>query len=96
MEQGGRNRTPDKLPKNERDPLFAACDRALRHTVEHFQSRFVIGVGKFAEQRILAALAETPELVIGCVPHPSPANPQANRGWSPLMNRALEQLGIVL
>ena len=27
MEESGRNRTPDKLPASERDPLFAVCDR---------------------------------------------------------------------
>ncbi len=26
MEASGRNRTPDKLPAEEREPLFAACD----------------------------------------------------------------------
>src|SRR5690606_6715112 len=29
LEVGGRNRTPDKLPVREREPLFEACDRAL-------------------------------------------------------------------
>ena len=96
MEEGGRNRTPEKLPKAEREPLFAACDRALLRTVEHFQPRFVIGVGKFAEQRIQAALAGIPDLNTGSVPHPSPANPQANRGWSPLMDRAMEELGVMV
>ena len=34
MEESGRNRTPDKLPKIEREPLYRACDTALRRTVE--------------------------------------------------------------
>ena len=51
MEEGGRNRIPEKLPKAERTPMFAACDRALRRTVEHFQPKYVIGVGKFAEKK---------------------------------------------
>lgn len=95
MEEGGRNRTPDKLPKGEREPLFAACDQALRSTVEHFKPRFAIGVGKFAEQRIQAALEDVLDLHIGSVPHPSPANPQANRGWSPLMDKSLSELGAI-
>jgi len=96
MEHSGRNRTPDKLPKGERAPLFNACDLALRSTVEHFQPRFVIGVGKFAEKRIQTALAGNPDLVTGSVPHPSPANPQANKGWAALMDRAMTELGVVV
>jgi single-strand selective monofunctional uracil DNA glycosylase len=91
MEASGCNRTPDKLPPAEREPLFAACDRAFRRTVEHFRPRFLVGIGKFAEDRIRAALAAAPELAdgrtVGRVPHPSPASPQANGGWADLMDR---------
>ena len=96
MEESGRNRTPDKLPASEREPLFAACDRAMLRTIEHFQPRLVIGVGKFAEDRLRAALAGTRrEVVIGRVPHPSPASPLANGGWSDLMTKALGDLGLL-
>ena len=95
MEESGRNRTPDKLPASEREPLFAACDRAMLRTIEHFQPRFVIGVGKFAEDRLRAVLAGTGrDVVIGRVPHPSPASPLANGGWSDLMTKALGDLGL--
>ncbi len=50
MEESSRNRTPDKLPKTERDSLFAACDKALKETTLLFQPKFVIGVGAFAEK----------------------------------------------
>ena len=33
MEATGRNRTPDKLPREERDALYAVCDRALARVV---------------------------------------------------------------
>ncbi len=89
MEASGRNRTPDKLPAREREPLFAACDRALLNTVAHFQPRTVIGIGKFAEDRIRAALPASTTIKVGRVPHPSPANPLANRGWAALMDQAL-------
>ena len=94
IEEGGRNRTPDKLPKAEREPLFAACDRALRRTVEQFQPRVVIGVGKFAEDRVRTALAGM-DLEMGRILHPSPANPAANRGWAEQVHRDLEELGFV-
>lgn len=94
MEEGGANRTPDKLPRHERDQLFAACDRALGRTVELFEPRMVVGVGKFAEDRARAALGGRAGIVIGRVPHPSPASPLANQGWAGLMDKALLGLGL--
>ena len=92
MEQSGRNRVPEKLPKAEREPLFAACDAALRRTVEHLQPKFVVGVGKFAEKKAKQVVGDL-DIVVGLVPHPSPASPLANRGWAPLMTEALTDLG---
>ena len=93
MEASGRNRVPEKLPKEERAPMFAACDRALRRTIEHFQPRYVIGVGKFAEAKAREVAGDL-DVVIASVPHPSPASPLANKGWAPLMDAALEELGL--
>jgi single-strand selective monofunctional uracil DNA glycosylase len=93
MEASGRNRTPDKLPASERDPLFAACDKALRAIATVMKPRMVLGVGGFAEQRVIAALADT-GTATGRIPHPSPASPAANRGWDRLADEALAKLGI--
>lgn len=95
MEESGKNRVPEKLPKAERDPLFAACDRALRRTIAHFDPRFVIGVGKFAEKKARDLLGDATGAVIGSVPHPSPASPIANAGWAPLMDAGLRSLGVI-
>ncbi len=95
MADTGRNITPDKLPAHEREPLFAACDRYLRRVVDHFEPRWVIGVGAFAEDRARAALAER-DLAIGRIPHPSPASPLANRGWAQAAEAAFAELGIDL
>ncbi|HSO07681.1 MAG TPA: uracil-DNA glycosylase family protein [Pelomicrobium sp.] len=95
MEAGGRNLTPDKLPRAEREPLFAACDRALRATVEALAPAYVIGVGTFAAARAREALAGV-DVTIGTAPHPSPASPAANRGWAPQMEKALAELGLKL
>jgi len=95
LEDSGRNRTPDRLPSKEREPLFAACDRALRRTIEHLEPRFVLGLGRFAEQRSRVALAGM-NLVIGGTLHPSPASPAANRGWEKTMTTQLAKLGIRL
>jgi single-strand selective monofunctional uracil DNA glycosylase len=95
MEESGRNRTPDKLPTREREQLFAACDRALREIVDILGPSHVIGVGGFAEERARAALAGG-AVEIACILHPSPANPQANRGWAEAVEKKLEACGVRL
>jgi single-strand selective monofunctional uracil DNA glycosylase len=93
MEESGKNRTPDKLARAERDALFAACDRYLGHIVDALAPSYVIGVGKFAADRALAALAGR-SVQVGVIPHPSPANPAANRGWLKLVDVALAEYGL--
>ena len=95
LEASGRNRTPDKLPAAEREPLFRACDGALRRSIEALAPRSVVGVGAFAEARARDALAGT-GIAIGRIPHPSPASPSANRGWAAQAEGALRGLGIAL
>ena len=56
MESTGRNRTPDKLPADERDALFEVCDAHLRRIVAILEPEWVIGVGAFARARAEAAL----------------------------------------
>ena len=95
LEASGRNRTPDKLPADERAALFAPCDAALRELVAVISPVRVIGVGVFAEQRARAALADT-GLPIGRILHPSPASPVANRGWAEQAEKQLAALGVSL
>ena len=94
MEASGRNRTPDKLPRSERDPLYAACDRYLQHLVATLQPAWLIGIGKFAADRARAACGETAGLRIASVLHPSPASPAANRGWQEAAWGQLAELGV--
>jgi single-strand selective monofunctional uracil DNA glycosylase len=93
MQESGRNRTPDKLPAAEKRPLFAACDPALRGLAEFLEPDWVIGVGRFAEDRAKAALKGR-DVRIGRISHPSPANPRANKGWGKLVESELSALGI--
>jgi single-strand selective monofunctional uracil DNA glycosylase len=95
MEASGRNRTPDKLPAAEREPLFAACDEALRRLVAWCDPRRVIGVGNFAANQARVALAST-GLPVTSILHPSPASPVANRGWVAHVERQLRADGVEL
>ena len=92
MDEGGKNLTPDKLPKAEQEPLFAACDGALRDIVAQLKPKLVIGVGAFAQGRAQRALPDF-KGTIGTVLHPSPASPKANRGWAAIAEQELRDLG---
>lgn len=93
MEASGRNRTPDKLPRHEKEPLLNACDLALLRIVAIVRPRIVVGVGRFATQQAQRALART-DVKVGQITHPSPANPRANAGWEALMETELTAMGI--
>jgi len=93
MEASGRNFTPNKLPADERAPLMAACDDALRATVDELKPRWVVGIGAYAEKRARLALGQR-DIRIGRVLHPSPASPAANRGWAPQATANLDALGV--
>lgn len=92
LEESGRNRTPDKLPASEREPLFEACDEALHRIVDFMEPEFMIGVGKFAQTRAQQILG--PDARVETILHPSPASPIANRGWAPQVDKQLEAMGL--
>lgn len=93
MEVSGRNLTPDRLPAHERSALYAPCDEALLRTVTLLEPRHVVGIGGFAEQRARSAL-EGYDVRISSILHPSPASPEANRGWAEAIERQLAAAGI--
>jgi single-strand selective monofunctional uracil DNA glycosylase len=95
FEHNGRNRTPDRLSAADKKRLFSGCDLALQRTVTYFNPSFVVGIGRFAEKRINHSLAEF-NLKTGFIPHPSPANPAANRQWEKLAQENLKNLGIAM
>ncbi|MDR1935869.1 MAG: single-stranded DNA-binding protein [Candidatus Accumulibacter sp.] len=88
-----RNLTPDKLPRRESEPLYAACDAHLRELAGILQPEWVVGVGGFAEKRAALAL-QGARIRIGKLLHPSPASPAANRGWAEAAARQLRDQGI--
>jgi single-strand selective monofunctional uracil DNA glycosylase len=94
LEESGRNRTPDKLPRAEREPLFAACDRALVRSIEALAPAMIVGIGAFARDRAQQALGHA--VPVGMMLHPSPASPRANRGWEAQAEADLAALGVEL
>ena len=95
FDEGGKNITPDKLRADDKARLYRLCDGATKRMVEILMPEWVIGIGKFAYDRSVAAL-EGIDVKVGRVTHPSPANPSANRGWAKIVERELTEIGIEL
>ncbi len=93
LEESGRNRTPDKLPLEEREPLIAACDEHLRSVVKTLEPEWIIGVGDFALKRAQEVFPGG-KIKLGRILHPSPASPAANRDWAGEVTRQMIELGI--
>lgn len=94
LEASGRNRTPDKLPAAERQPLYRACDRALAAIVAHLAPRRIVGIGRWSEARARALFGDG--IPVGHILHPSPASPLANRGWPDAAEAQLRALGVTI
>jgi single-strand selective monofunctional uracil DNA glycosylase len=93
LDTAGRNITPDKLAKAGREVLFPICDRFLAILLSTLRPRWAVGVGSFARQR-LEAVAPALGVEVASIPHPSPANPAANRGWALHVRTVLRAEGI--
>ncbi len=96
MSASGKNLTPPELPVGEREALLVLCDNALCRVVEALGVSMVIGVGRVAEQRARRALsAAGVDVRVEGIMHPSPRNPQANKGWEAVAKAKLEELGVM-
>ena len=95
FDQNNKNVTPDKLKAADRARLFVPCNKALANAVKVFQPQVVVGIGNFALTRVEESCRDLP-VTTGRITHPSPANPKANRGWAPLIEDELRELGIDL
>ena len=90
----GANLTPNKLPKSERESLFAICDEHLRRVLEILEPEWLIGIGAFAKERGELVVANT-KIRVGQILHPSPASPKANRhDWGQTATQELVALGV--
>lgn len=94
LEASARNRTPDKLKKEERAALQEICDLALEKMVQRLEPEYVVGVGDYAFRCAQSALTDTQPLQIVRILHPSPASPAANRGWAEQASNQLAHAGV--
>lgn len=99
FDEEGSNLTPDRLLVDDRRPLLEACDPYLRRMVDHFEPDVLMGVGRFAEERLEAVTGDEDPPVF-YLPHPSPANPIANRdggrAWQRRVLRAFEETDLTV
>jgi len=92
MEASARNRTPDKLPATERQPLGVACDRHLQSVLKALRPEHVVGIGVYAEG-CLKRVLETGDCdaKLSRILHPSPASPAANKDWAGKVTKQLAE-----
>lgn len=84
-----RNLIPEKLSKVEREALIPPCDQALEQVILALQPRVVVGIGRYAENRVRTVMGDAVQLQY--LLHPSPASPQANKNWDKHADELFEQ-----
>jgi len=94
LEESGRNRTPDKLPPEEREALYSECDEHLLGVLRELEPEWVVGVGGFAKNRAELVCERGFRAKVCTILHPSPASPAANRDWPGGVLRQLQDAGV--
>ncbi|MDR1817414.1 MAG: single-stranded DNA-binding protein [Puniceicoccales bacterium] len=89
----GKNLALAQLSAAEIARLGGLCDAFLRALVDEMRPEVLVGVGAFAKGRAEEALAGSGVRVCQ-IPHPSPANPAANRDWDGAALAALDAAGV--
>ena len=52
LDAGGRNLTPDRLRSADRVQLYGLCDGHLRRVAEILEPEWLVGIGRFTEERL--------------------------------------------
>ncbi len=65
LEESGRNRTPDKLPREVREIIRQACDKHLARVIELTGAGYLIGIGKYAEKALARVVKDMGTAVQG-------------------------------
>uniref|UniRef100_A0A8C3NUB3 Single-strand-selective monofunctional uracil-DNA glycosylase 1 n=1 Tax=Cyanoderma ruficeps TaxID=181631 RepID=A0A8C3NUB3_9PASS len=94
LAESGRNVPPPELRGPERERLLGLCGDALVAAVVALRVSLVVALGRVAELRARRALRGAGLAVtVRGIPHPSPRNPRANRGWESEARARLEEMG---
>jgi single-strand selective monofunctional uracil DNA glycosylase len=95
LDEAGTNLTPDKIGKEDRAVLYAACDAYVAEAIKMLRPEWVLGIGRFVEKQLNSILPALPAGIrVAALPHPSPASPQANRGWAEQARKVMVGNGI--
>ncbi|XP_032939189.1 single-strand selective monofunctional uracil DNA glycosylase, partial [Catharus ustulatus] len=96
LTESGRNVALPELRGPERERLLRACGDALVAAVVALSVRLVVALGRVAEVRARRELRGAGlDVEVRGIPHPSPRNPRANRGWEGEARARLEELGVL-
>lgn len=93
----GQNITPDKLKSSSTSEIFDTCNKYLVDIVQLLGCQSVVGVGKYAQKMAHLALdnANLESVNVEEIPHPSPANPLANKDkgnvWKKISREIIEE-----
>ena len=69
------------------------CDSYLRDIIDLIKPHALIGIGKYAEEK-LASVNDDPSRIVASIIHPSPGNPQANVDWNGKTTERMKGLGL--
>ena len=79
--KSGQNITPDKLKPSSNKEIFDICNKYLIEVRNILKAERIVAVGKYASKMARNALKSSnlKSIIIDEIPHPSPANPLANK-----------------
>jgi len=97
MTKSGKNVTPPDMPIATRKAILKLCDETLICVIELYKVEHIVGLGRYAEARAKAVVKDRPltNVNVHFMVHPSPASAVANRGWSELAIKSLNESGII-
>ena len=90
----GQNITPDKLKVSSTSELFEICNKYIVDMAQLMNVKHIIGVGKYAHKMAMNAVNshKHKKITISEIPHPSPANPLANREKGAIWKKMAEKI----
>ena len=86
----GKNIIPEKIEKEVRVQLEKVCDNYLDDIITIIKPNSVVGIGQYAKKKLEMSISRLEkDIYVTSILHPSPANPKANSGWAPIVEKVL-------